>query len=137
MESAATEAMEATATVEAACRSARSDKRMANWSASIEARTPIESGVTPITGMTPVAVIPRTGADEDAADKPFRPVVAIRCACIRRVGIVAVGAHRRRANRTNVSRANSDGHRPHSHANANANLRLRGRCWNQKSSEHC
>lgn len=137
MESAATEAMETTATVEAACRSARSDKRMADWSASIEARTPIESGVAPISRMSVEAVEPRSGADEDAADKPLRPVVAIRCACIRRVGIVAVGAHRRRADRTNVSRANSDGHRPHSHANAHANLRLRGRRWNQKNSEHC
>ena len=131
MESAAAECR---CRMETAHRSARSNERMARWSAPIEARTPIESGVAPIPWMTIGAVEPRSGADEDAADKPVRPVVSVGCACIRRVGIVAVGAHWRRAN---ISRANSDGHGSHSHANANPNLRLRRRRWNQKNSEHC
>src|SRR5690348_13487279 len=41
------------------------------------------------------AAEPRTGADEDAAGEPLRPVVAIRRARVWVVSIIAVRAHRR------------------------------------------
>jgi hypothetical protein len=42
----------------------------------------------------PAPVIPRTGADKDATDKPARPVIAIGCACVRIVRIIAPIADR-------------------------------------------
>jgi hypothetical protein len=52
------------------------------------------TAATPITATTPVAVIPRAGADKDAADEPARTVVAVRCASIRVVRVIAPAAHR-------------------------------------------
>ena len=43
-----------------------------------------------------VAVIPGAGPDKNATDEPLRTVVALRCASVRIIGIVAVSAHRRR-----------------------------------------
>jgi hypothetical protein len=40
-------------------------------------------------------VIPRASADEDAAGKPLRPIIAIRSAVVRRCLVITVGAHRR------------------------------------------
>lgn len=54
-----------------------------------------------IIDVTPEAlapVIPGPCADEDAAVKPLRPVVAIGCAVIGRIVEIAVGTLRRRAN---------------------------------------
>lgn len=39
---------------------------------------------------------PWARSDEHSARKPFRAVVAVRCARVRRIGIVAIGANRRR-----------------------------------------
>src|ERR1700733_12097718 len=41
------------------------------------------------------AMEPRSCSDEDAAAEPFRPIVPIRRAWIRRVIVIAVGTHRR------------------------------------------
>lgn len=40
---------------------------------------------------------PRTCAEEQATVKPFGPVIAVRCACVRRVIEIAVGTNRRRS----------------------------------------
>jgi hypothetical protein len=52
------------------------------------------------------AAIPRAGADEDAADKIVRPIVAVRSASVRIVAVVTVGTDRRRA----VDGTYSNGH---------------------------
>ena len=43
-----------------------------------------------------VAVIPGASPDKHATDEPLRTVVALRCASVRIIGMVAVGAHGRR-----------------------------------------
>jgi hypothetical protein len=58
-------------------------------SAAITISAPIEAAA--------VAVDPRAGSDEDAADKPVRAVVSIRSAVIRRIIVVAVSADGRSA----------------------------------------
>jgi hypothetical protein len=55
-----------------------------------------------------VAVIPRAGADEDATHKVVRTVEAIRCAFVRIIVIVTVGAN---GSHADVARANSNAHR--------------------------
>jgi hypothetical protein len=55
---------------------------------------------------------PRAGADEDSADEPIRAVVAVRCAGIRVIPVVAISAYRG----VTVTAANSNG---------NPDLRLR------------
>ena|SRR5580698_2116776 len=40
-------------------------------------------------------VVPRTGADEDTTREPFRAVIAIRSAIVRRNLVIPVGANRR------------------------------------------
>src|SRR5580692_9305394 len=73
---------------------------------------------SPITPARPVvAVIPRPCANEDAAHEPSRPIVAIRRARVRIIGVIAVGACRCR---THVARA---------HANAHCDLGLRVCYW--------
>jgi hypothetical protein len=47
-----------------------------------------------VTAETITAVIPGAAADEHPIRKPFRPIVAIRCALIRRVIVVAIRAGR-------------------------------------------
>jgi len=63
-------------------------------------------------GTSIVAVIPRAGADENSVDEPVRPIVAIRCASIGVIPVVAISAYRG----VTVTAANSNG---------NPNLRLR------------
>src|SRR5579875_2290217 len=43
-------------------------------------------------------VEPRTGANEDASDKPIGPIVAVRSAVVRRIVEVAIGTDRLRSN---------------------------------------
>jgi hypothetical protein len=72
--------------------------------AAIGYSTPIAapvSGTAPVS-TAPVPVIPRAGADEDAAHKPARAIVAIGGTCVRVIRIVAPGAYRW-ANRVPVS----------------------------------
>jgi hypothetical protein len=58
--------------------------------------------VTPVPGpaiistMAPAPVIPRAGSDEHAACEPLWTIKAIRCACVRVIGVVPVRTHRRR-----------------------------------------
>ena len=61
-----------------------------------------------ITASTPVAVIPRPCADEHAAYKPIRPVIARRCAGIRVVATISIWAYRSRTHaRVNWTDANA------------------------------
>jgi hypothetical protein len=97
--------------VSAAYRTSRSVERVSSASiadatvvryatpVSISRATPV-SGMTPVSAAaivsaTPVSVVPRASADEYATDKPARTVVAVRCACIWIVGVVAPRAYRR------------------------------------------
>ena len=78
-----------------------------------------------------VRMEPRTGSDEESTGEPLRAIVTIRCACIRGVVIVAVGANRgytliyRRGVVSAVHWANSYPDR---------NLRTRQRSGNQANS---
>ena len=102
-------------------------------SASIEARTPVEAGVTPVSRMPPIAVVPRACADEDATDKPIRTVVAIGRARVRRIRVIPIGANRRCANI-----GGTDSHRHRADCDANANLRLRrGRRNHERDCQNC
>src|SRR6266481_4540736 len=76
--------------------------------ATIEARTAVES-------TSPISMEPRAGADKDSADEPVRTVVAIRCAGIRGIPVVAIRA----CWGVTVAAANSNG---------KPNLRLRRNC---------
>lgn len=121
MEPAAT--VERWRTVEASHRSARSSEPVRNGTRPTgESRTAVEAGVTPVSRMTPISVVPRAGADEDSTDEPIRTVVAVWRARVRRIRVIAVGANR---SWTDVRRANANSHGPNSHANSDANLRLR------------
>ena len=88
----------------------------------------VPATVIPIAAMPAVSVIPvpRTGADEHAACKPVRTVVAVRRTGVRVIRIVAIGADRR---------THHDGCRPNSHAYHNS-LRVRGRRRHQESCEY-
>ena len=67
------------------------------------------------------AVEPRAGADEDAADEVVRAVVAVGCARVRSVGVVAVSADR---SWTHWTDTNSEG-----------DLRVRGAYRNHEQSK--
>lgn len=58
----------------------------------------IEIEIAAIKRRSVEAVKPRTRSDEHAARKPLRPVITIGSAVIRRIRIIAIGAHRRRSN---------------------------------------
>ena len=138
--------MERAATVEATaaanCRSAvesprwsaRSNEPMSNGSRPAgESWATIKSGATVEARVSPIAVIPRAGADEDSTDEPFRTVVAVGRAGVRRIVVVAVGA-----NRSWSDHCRADTHCNRSHADSDANLRLRRSGWNhQANCEHC
>ena len=85
----------------------------------------VEAGAAPITRMTPIAVIPRTSADEHAANEPLRAVITVGGASIRVIRIVAVGADRRRTYDS----------RPNSHSDRDSLGMGRSR-WNQEKSKH-
>src|SRR5579864_9399702 len=94
-------------------------------SAPDEARTIAPSRMRPPPRrMAPV--IPRSRTDEHAVHEKRRPVVAIGCACIRIIWIVAIGAnwrfggHKARTNRC---------------ADSHSDLRLRVRQWNHQHHE--
>jgi len=88
--------------------------------------TRIEAGAAPVTRTPIVAVVPRTGADEDSSRKPTRAIVAIGRAGVGRICIVSVGADR---GRTNVARADSD-------ANGNALCVRKRRDRQDRSSQN-
>ena len=71
----------------------------------IEARTAMET------------MEPRPGANKDSAGKPLGPIVAIGCAGVRVIVIVAVRAHR----------SGPYNHRPHSHSEADLGAMSVGR----------
>ncbi len=83
-------------------------------------------------------VEPRTRANEHSAHKPFGPVVAIRRASVRRIGIVAIGANRRCSH---IRRRNANVSRPHSYANRHANSGAgrprREPCNSKDKSRYC
>jgi hypothetical protein len=62
------------------------------------------------------AVEPRTGADEHAPGKVVRAVITVRCACVRSIPVVTVGADR---GRPDVARSIVNRPRPDSNPNSN------------------
>jgi hypothetical protein len=104
--------------------------------ASIVATATVESTTTPVSAMAPAPTVPGTNAEEDAAIKPGRAVVAIGCASVGIVRIVAVCAGWRAVRRitavvaaiiTTIA-ADSD---------TNGNLRVRAGCGNEEKSKNC
>src|SRR5215813_4165412 len=79
--------------------------------AAIKAATPVES-TTVVTTMEP-----RTRADEHATHEPVRSVVAIGCARVWRITVVAVGANRSRTISVSVSRGIVTAPVSHAHRN--------------------
>jgi len=120
--------------VESAHRSARSNESVPNGTRPArESRATIESGATVETRVSPIAVVPRAGTDEDSADEPVRTVVAVGRAGVRRIVVVAVGANR---SWSDYRWAHSDCHG--SNSDSHTDLRLR-RCRrnHQANCEHC
>jgi hypothetical protein len=78
-----------------------------------------------IVAASPVTVIPRAGADKHAAYEPVWPVITIRCASVRIIPIVAVGADgtNARVNRTD--------------ANSHGNLGMRGSGGKKQNPQQC
>jgi hypothetical protein len=60
----------------------------------IAARIAIVATASVVAAAIVAPSIPRAGTDEDATGEPFRAIVAIRCAGIRIVVVVAISAHR-------------------------------------------
>jgi hypothetical protein len=91
------------------------------------------SGPITISGATVVAVsivaaaIPRAGTDEHAACKPVRAVVAIGCARVRIIPVIAI--------RTDGSRTDAGIDR--TNANAHGNLGMRGSCGKKQNPQQC
>ena len=81
-----------------------------------------------VVGRTPVRVIPRPDTHEHAASKIARAPIAVRCACIGIIRVVAIRADRFRP----------DGrvHRPDAHPHRNLRLCARGR-EEQNSQQSC
>jgi len=71
----------------------------------------IPSTPAPVSASAPT--VPRTGTDKEAIRKPAGTVIPVRCACVRRIGIVAI-----RANWRTIL-----------WSDPNSNLHLRMRCW--------
>src|ERR1700719_2409265 len=98
---------------------------------SVEAPTvaPVASAVitwTPAAASI-VPVIPRSSANENAAGKPTRAVVAVRRTSVGRIVIVSVRAYRRSRI---VSRAES-----HADSHADSDLRLRVGEWHHQNRQ--
>jgi hypothetical protein len=55
------------------------------------------SAITPST-PAPISVKPRPGANEQSARKPAWPVIAVRCARVGRISVIAIRACRRSGN---------------------------------------
>ena len=86
----------------------------------------IEIATSPKSRASIKTVEPRARADEDAAGKPLRAVVAVRRARVGVVIVVAVGAHRRRAVVSGAAYSDAD----------HNSLRLCVRRWNQENAKH-
>lgn len=150
VETAATADMRSTAaTVEAAAATAMEAGPAARYIAAVSAATHISAVRASITASavvaaTAVAVIvtaavtvaaaaitptvePRTGADENASDKVIGAVVAVGCASVRIIRVVAVRAGR--------SWSNIAGHRAYTDPYPHANLRARVTCGKQTHSK--
>lgn len=82
-------------------------------------------------------VKPRSRSNKHAAHEPFRPVIAIRRARVRRIGIVSVGAYRCRPNirRPHVPRSHSNPY-GNAHSSARRSRRHSGEC-HHKSHDSC
>jgi hypothetical protein len=83
---------------------------------------------TPIKSVAIIAAaIPRASSDKYAAYEIVRSIVAVRCACIRRIAVIPIRANRRRSNR----------HANGSYSHAHANLRPGAACTgkNQQSQQ--
>ena len=87
----------------------------------VETAMPVAAAT--VESMTPVAVIPRAGADEHTTDKPLRTIVSIRRARIWIGWIVTIGAC---GCRSHVGWSDSDPH---------CNLRLRVDCRKHQNSQ--
>lgn len=77
------------------------------------------------TAIVAAAVVPRTGADEDAASEVIRPIVAVGGASVRIVAVVTVGTNRGGADRA-INGAYPD---------AYANLRLGSTSGKKQNSQ--
>lgn len=96
------------------------------WPATIEPRPPAVESATAVEAMEPW-----TRADEHAAGKIVRAIVAIRRAGIRGIPVIAIGAGR---SRPNVGW----GHVPWPKSNSNPNLRVgRARHNHAKPEQNC
>ena len=90
---------EVTAAVKAAPAKAAIESTPVISASTVVAATIIAASVkaAAIEAVSVIAAIPGAGADEDAANKPVRAVVAVGGACVRIVVVIAIGAHRGRA----------------------------------------
>ena len=127
----ATAAVETIAAMEAAVTAAETFMAVVSTVAVVAAMSIVTVAIisaTTVEAATIVAAVePRAGADEDAADEVVRSVVAVRCAGVRIVAVVTVGAGRRRA----------DGAVNWAYPDADANLRVgaaRGKKQNSQQS---
>jgi len=82
---------------------------------------------------TPVAVIPRAGANKHSARKPVRAVESVRRAGIWVIVVVPVFTHRRAGN---VARTNADSYRAEAHPYSDLRLRIRQRHHHQYTQQH-
>lgn len=77
-----------------------------------------------VVSVAPSAVIPRSGADKCAIQKPVWPIVSIRRTCVRRIRVIAVVANRR-----SISW-------PYPDSDPNSHLRLRERQRHHQRGQH-
>jgi hypothetical protein len=80
-----------------------------------------------IVAASPVTVVPRAGTDKQAAYEPVWAVITIRCASIRIIPVIAVGAG---GSRTNAPVNRTD-------TNAHGNLGMRGSCGKKQNPQQC
>ena len=92
-------------------------------------RSPIEAPAVAIVATAESAAEPGAGADEDAATEPRWTIVAIGCAGVGVIPVVAVGANRGIPIASTIHRA--------ANPNANRNLGMRvSRCGEQQNTEY-
>jgi hypothetical protein len=102
-------AVKATATVESTVTAEPAAMKPAVAAEPMAAPATVKSAseAAPVVAPSVVAVIPRAGADKQAADEPIWAVEAVRRTSIGVIIVVAVSAYRRRAI---VTGANADHH---------------------------
>jgi hypothetical protein len=123
-----TTTVESTTTVEAAARIATAMEpadRSASITAAITEPGPSIKSAPEATPIESTTVEPGAGADEYATRKVRRAIVAVRCACVRSIAVIAVLACRRPAV---VSVAGT-------HSNTHRNLRLGVNCRNHQDTQ--